>query len=138
MHRTRNAAYGQPYRGFESLPLRQPLCLGARYLKGNFLGTQGHPTSNVAVIVSRPPGAIDPTATAKTFPVIRAEAHESALHYIDTASSRAKITALSAKLELQKIAIVGLDGTGSYVLDLIAKTPLLEIHMFNGDAFSQH
>src|ERR1041385_3158402 len=23
MHRTRNAAYGQPYRGFESLPLRQ-------------------------------------------------------------------------------------------------------------------
>src|SRR5580704_838181 len=24
MHRTRNAAYGQPYRGFESLPLRQP------------------------------------------------------------------------------------------------------------------
>ena len=22
MHRTRNAAYGQPYRGFESLPLR--------------------------------------------------------------------------------------------------------------------
>src|SRR5690348_8773131 len=25
MHRTRNAAYGQPYRGFESLPLRQRL-----------------------------------------------------------------------------------------------------------------
>lgn len=24
MHRTRNAAYGQPYRGFKSLPLRQP------------------------------------------------------------------------------------------------------------------
>ncbi len=23
MHRTRNAAYGQPYRGFDSLPLRQ-------------------------------------------------------------------------------------------------------------------
>src|ERR1700758_2026743 len=23
-HRTRNAAYGQPYRGFESLPLRHP------------------------------------------------------------------------------------------------------------------
>jgi hypothetical protein len=25
MHRTRNAAYGQPYRGFESLPLRHLL-----------------------------------------------------------------------------------------------------------------
>jgi hypothetical protein len=29
MHRTRNAAYGQPYRGFESLPLRQPSPLRA-------------------------------------------------------------------------------------------------------------
>src|ERR1700729_3266998 len=27
MHRTRNAAYGQPYRGFESLPLRHFLPL---------------------------------------------------------------------------------------------------------------
>src|ERR1700747_127002 len=27
MHRTRNAAYGQPYRGFESLPLRHPTTL---------------------------------------------------------------------------------------------------------------
>ena len=27
MHRTRNAAYGQPYRGFESLPLRQKTCI---------------------------------------------------------------------------------------------------------------
>src|SRR5690242_6971805 len=26
MHRTRNAAYGQPYRGFESLPLRHLMC----------------------------------------------------------------------------------------------------------------
>jgi hypothetical protein len=30
MHRTRNAAYGQPYRGFESLPLRHEL--NARYI----------------------------------------------------------------------------------------------------------
>src|SRR3546814_7025790 len=30
MHRTRNAAYGQPYRGFESLPLRHLLVLHIR------------------------------------------------------------------------------------------------------------
>src|SRR5262249_18004112 len=59
-------------------------------------------------------------------------------HYIDTASSRAEITAVSAKLELNKVAIVGLGGTGSYVFDLIVKTPVKEIHLFDGDFFSQH
>src|SRR5215472_5329336 len=34
MHRTRNAAYGQPYRGFESLPLRHELTiLYGRYFR---------------------------------------------------------------------------------------------------------
>ena len=41
MHRTRNAAYGQPYRGFESLPLRQiyvpecPLASARRFMGPN-------------------------------------------------------------------------------------------------------
>jgi hypothetical protein len=39
------------------------------------------------------------------------------------------------KLELGKIAIIGLGGTGSYVLDLAAKTPVKEIHLFDGDKF---
>ena len=33
MHRTRNAAYGQPYRGFESLPLRQHKRFFGHFLK---------------------------------------------------------------------------------------------------------
>jgi hypothetical protein len=33
---------------------------------------------------------------------------------------------------------VGLGGTGSYVLDLVAKTRVREIHLFDGDKFSQH
>ena len=35
--------------------------------------------------------------------------------------SRAEIDLVTKKLELRKIAIVGLGGTGSYVLDLVAK-----------------
>ena len=58
--------------------------------------------------------------------------------YLDTASSRAGITALSSKLELGRVAIVGLGGTGSYILDLVAKTPVREIHVFDGDDFLQH
>jgi hypothetical protein len=82
--------------------------------------------------------SIDPSATAKTFPVIGADAADSVFCYLDTASSRADINVASAKLGIGKVAIVGLGGTGSYVLDMIAKTPVTEIHLFDGDVFSQH
>ena len=94
-------------------------------------------TTYVAIL-SNPAQAIDPTATAQTFPAIEATSDESVFQYIDTASSRAGIAAVTSKLELGKIAIVGLGGTGAYVLDLVAKTPVREIHLFDGDIFAQH
>ena len=42
------------------------------------------------------------------------------------------------KLELSSIVIVGLGGTGSYVLDLLAKTHVKNIHLYDGDLFEQH
>jgi hypothetical protein len=39
---------------------------------------------------------------------------------------------------LRKIAVVGLGGTGSYILDLVAKTPVTEIHIIDGDDFLSH
>ena len=36
------------------------------------------------------------------------------------------------------MAIVGLGGTGSYILDFLAKTPVQHIHLFDGDRFLQH
>jgi molybdopterin/thiamine biosynthesis adenylyltransferase len=77
--------------------------------------------------------------TAKTFPVIVPDASEDSIFsYIDTASSRAGINMVSKKLEIAKVGIIGLGGTGSYVLDLVAKTPVREIHLFDGDDFLQH
>jgi molybdopterin/thiamine biosynthesis adenylyltransferase len=58
--------------------------------------------------------------------------------YIDTAASRVHIGADNDKLRDHRIAIVGLGGTGSYVLDLVAKTRVEEIHLFDADAFSPH
>ncbi|MGH8542605.1 MAG: ThiF family adenylyltransferase [Gammaproteobacteria bacterium] len=89
-------------------------------------------------IISVQAEAIDPNATARTHPVYEATEEESVFKYIDTASSRAQITLATKKLELAKVAIIGLGGTGSYVLDLVAKTPVKEIHLFDGDVFSQH
>jgi hypothetical protein len=94
-------------------------------------------TTYVAIITS-PAQAIDPNVTAKTFRLIEADEDDSVFRYIDTASSRAGIGAVNAKLEGGRVAIVGLGGTGSYVLDFVAKTPVREIHLFDGDAFLQH
>jgi len=95
-------------------------------------------TAYVAIISSAAV-AIDPTVTARTFAPIEAqEEDDSVFRYIDTASSRAMINTATSKLALGKIAIVGLGGTGAYILDLVAKTPVTEIHLFDGDKFRQH
>lgn len=81
---------------------------------------------------------IEPEATAKTHqPVVPAEG-ESVFCYLDTASSRAGIAAITQRLQIPRVAIVGLGGSGSYVLDLIAKCPIGEIHPFDGDDFLSH
>lgn len=58
--------------------------------------------------------------------------------YTDTSSSRSGIQAIAEKLANDRVAIIGLGGTGSYVLDFVAKTPVKEIHLFDGDDFFQH
>ena len=89
-------------------------------------------------IIAGPAQSIDPTVTARTFAVIEAQEEESVFRYIDTASSRAGIGAITEKLKCGAVAIVGLGGTGSYILDLVAKTPVREIHLFDGDRLGQH
>jgi hypothetical protein len=76
--------------------------------------------------------------TARTFPPYEMQVNESVFKYADTASSRAQITALSSRLEANRIAIVGVGGTGSYILDFLAKVPIREIHIFDGDVFASH
>lgn len=88
--------------------------------------------------LSDPAKEIDPTATAQTYPHIRATDEDSVFNYVDTASSRAEIVSATKKLALSRVAILGLGGTGGYILDLIAKTHVREIHLFDGDTFDQH
>ncbi|MEC4813349.1 MAG: ThiF family adenylyltransferase [Scytonema sp. PMC 1069.18] len=106
-------------------------------LNGNYKDYYEKMTTYIAII-SSPAQSLDSGVTAKTFPLIESREEESVFNYIDTASTRAGINALTKKLEMEKIAIVGLGGTGSYVLDLLAKTPVKEIHLFDGDKFLQH
>jgi hypothetical protein len=77
--------------------------------------------------------------TAQTHPVYPTDDEDDdVFHYIDTASSRVHISADNEKLESERIAIIGAGGTGSYVFDLVAKTRVAEIRVFDGDVFLPH
>jgi len=82
--------------------------------------------------------SLDASATHRDYPVRESMDDTSPFRYQDSWTSRAKINALSVKLEAEKVAIVGLGGTGSYVLDLLAKTPIAEIHLYDDDVFAAH
>lgn len=89
-------------------------------------------------ILEGPARAIDSSVDARTFPVITDDSEKVIFKYLDNASSRAGIAAIADKLRVGSLAIVGLGGTGSYILDLVAKTPVQNIHLFDGDTFHQH
>jgi hypothetical protein len=89
-------------------------------------------------MISDPARAIEPNATARTHRPVESRDEDSPFVYQDTNSSRAYIGAITAKLKGQRLAIVGLGGTGGYILDLVAKTPVKEIHIFDGDQFFSH
>ncbi len=97
-----------------------------------------HKMTRYIEIISNPARVIDPTASAITFTTSVSHTDDSVFLYRDTASSRAGIYAITRKLELKRVAIVGLGGTGSYVLDLVAKTPIAEIHLLDGDDLLLH
>lgn len=94
-------------------------------------------TSYVRVISSQA-RALDPSADARTFRTREPIEEDSVFLYQDTASSRAGIQRLAARFHQQRIAIVGLGGTGSYTLDLVAKTHVVEIHLFDADVLRPH
>ena len=58
--------------------------------------------------------------------------------YSDTASVRAGISSVNRRLLGQVVGIIGLGGTGSYIADLVAKTYVQELHLWDGDQFLQH
>lgn len=98
-----------------------------------------HKIVTYVALLSSAARSFEPMATAQTNVVMAStEEDESPFNYPDTAPTRDGIQALTAVFNGQKIAIVGAGGTGAYVLDLVAKTPVAEIHIFDGDYFSNH
>lgn len=97
-----------------------------------------HKMTTYIAMIAGEANKLDPKATAQTFPVIPETKSNGIFKYEDTASSRAGIGALNKKFEDQRIGIVGLGGSGSYVLDFVSKTSVATIRVFDADVFSQH
>jgi len=89
-------------------------------------------------LISGPAQLVRPGVTARRHRPVAAENDDGPFNYIDTASSRAGIDAINDRVRGDRIGIVGLGGSGEYMLDLTAKTPVAEIHTFDGDRFLTH
>lgn len=91
-----------------------------------------------AAILANEAAALDPDSTARTRCVVANDDPHGSFVYLDTATTRAGIGEVSLKLMGERVAIVGLGGTGSYVLDQVAKTPVDRIDLFDPDDLLQH
>jgi hypothetical protein len=96
-----------------------------------------HKMSTYAAILSGPAELLKPDVSPRVFRTPETE-EESVFNYTETASDRVGIGVLTEHFVNERIAIIGTGGTGSYILDLVSKTPVREIRLFDGDEFLQH
>ncbi|WP_068083746.1 ThiF family adenylyltransferase [Novosphingobium rosa] len=96
-----------------------------------------HKMTTYVAVISGPATTIQPGVNARPYAEPEPE-EESVFNFMDTASARAGIGALADRLAGDVIAIIGLGGSGSYVLDQVAKTPVREIRLFDADELLQH
>ncbi|MDP1628481.1 ThiF family adenylyltransferase [Parvibaculum sp.] len=76
--------------------------------------------------------------TPLTFRQVKSEGEESVFKFADTLTSSAEIGDLAQFFKNEVVAIIGLGGTGSYVLDYMAKTPVARILGFDRDLYHVH
>ena len=58
--------------------------------------------------------------------------------YVDTNTYRYGLKGIEQRIEDEVVAIVGVGGTGSYLMDILAKTNVKELHLFDHDILKQH
>ncbi|MGD9724785.1 MAG: ThiF family adenylyltransferase [Alphaproteobacteria bacterium] len=93
---------------------------------------------NYTSLISGPAMALYPEkANPFTFRAVQTS-DDSVFKIRDTLTSRAEITELAQKFKNEIVAIIGLGGTGAYLLDFMTKTPVKEVRGFDGDRFHIH
>ena len=93
--------------------------------------------TSYATIIAGPAAVLKAGATPRAIREPEVE-EDSVFNYVETASDRVGIGVLTQRLAGERIAIIGCGGTGGYILDFVAKTPVREIRLFDGDEFLTH
>jgi len=96
-----------------------------------------HKMTSYANIIAGPAAVLKPGVTPRTFRELEEE-EGSVFNYIETASDRVGIGVLTERLVDERVAIIGVGGSGSYILDFVCKTPVREIRLFDSDEFLTH
>ena len=58
--------------------------------------------------------------------------------YIDTNAYRHGTRGIESRIEDEIVAVIGVGGTGSYLVDILAKTNIKELHLFDDDVMKIH
>lgn len=104
---------------------------------GNYTGLY-EKVQNYARILSSAAQQLDAAVTATPGAAFQVVEDGLPFVYRDTNTTRAGLTALNNVFRGHTIAIVGVGGTGSYILDQIAKTWVDRIILVDGDEFENH
>ena len=58
--------------------------------------------------------------------------------YMDTNSYRNGTRGIESRIEEEVVAVIGVGGTGSYLVDVLAKTNIMDLHLFDDDVMKIH
>lgn len=89
-------------------------------------------------MLAHPAMALDAKVTARPGAAWQEVEEDLPFQYRDTATSRAGLYSLTQIFREERIAIIGIGGTGGYILDQVAKTPVASILLIDGDRFDNH
>ena len=117
---------------------RKALAYCSRHRQGGDYADFFEKMTSYVSFITAPARKVDAKVTARLNRPPVDETGTSVFAYGDSATARNGTGDLAAKLEGRKVAIVGLGGTGGYVLDFVSKTPVSEILLFDGDGFFAH
>ena len=103
-------------------------------------GTPGNPTPDETAhdLLHRYAKHIVGALSAAGYPELAALALPDPFHIPNTFEARAAISPVQDRIRGQSVAIIGLGGTGAFLLDIIAKMPVSEIHLLDSDRVNWH
>lgn len=105
---------------------------------GGVYGSTYDKITSYVRILSHPAKALDPTVKVTPGAGWTEVPDDLPFVYPDTGTARAGLAEMNAMFRGHRIGIIGLGGTGSFILDQVSKTWVDAIELFDGDVFDNH